>query len=299
MNYTSIMVKKVVIITRTKDRPTFLRRALVSVSQQTYSNYTQVIFNDGGDSDAVDAIIKEQPKDIQEKIITHHRHQPSGAPDTIFNEAISLIESEYFTIHDDDDTWHPQFLDSAVRALDDSSAGAVVARADKVTEYLDGDTIVEKKREHYMPDMQAISLYRQCKDNQLTPIATLVRRSAYEAVDGFDDTLPICGDWDFGIRLLQKYDVEYLDPGFALAFYHHRAYKKDAQGNNSFSGAHSHRVWSNYLMNKYLREELSDGRLGVGYIMSKLRYEESIIATMAKKVLPKKLVESLKNRVRN
>ena len=61
-----------------------------------------------------------------------------------------------------------------------------------------------------MPDLKAISLYRQCIDNQLTPIATLFRRSAYEAVDKFDDSLPIVGDREFGIRLLKKFVVGYI-----------------------------------------------------------------------------------------
>ena len=39
---------KVAVITRTKDRPIFLKRALLSVSSQTFSDYIHVVVNDGG-----------------------------------------------------------------------------------------------------------------------------------------------------------------------------------------------------------------------------------------------------------
>ena len=77
------------------------------------------------------------------------------------------------------------------------------------------------------------------------------------------------GDWEFGIRLLQKYDVEYIDLGYPLAFYHHRTGVKD----NSFS-KHSHRQYITKVMNEYLRKDLEMGALGVGYIMNDLRYRD-------------------------
>ena len=150
-----------------------------------------------------------------------------------------------------------------------------------------------------MDDIKVINLYRQCIDNQFTPIATLFRRSAYESVGKFDSTLPVVGDWEFGVRLLQAYDADYIDPGYALANYHHRAFKPSTEGNTSFSGNDTHRYYTNLVMNRYLRQELKDGRLGVGYIMSQLKYNQSNTAAMLKKVLPSRLISSVKKRLAN
>jgi hypothetical protein len=110
----------------------------------------------------------------------------------------------------------------------------------------------------------------------------------------------VLGDWDFGIRFLQKYDVEFLDPGYALAYYHHRKFVPDSSSNSSFgSGKEKHRYYSNKLMNKYLRQELTEGRLGVGYIMSKLRYEQSYTARVVQRLLPGFVTKKLKRRVEN
>lgn len=277
---------KVAIITRTKDRPVFLARALQSVKSQTYDDYVHVIINDGGDKDEVERTVARYG--AAEKLKVFHRDVSSGAPDTIFNESIDRVSSEYVTIHDDDDTWHPDFLGRTTELLEQGSKGVVV-RADKVLEVVEGDSVREIKRSHYMPDLRAVSLYRQCIDNQLTPIAFIYRRDAYEKVGKYDSSLPVVGDWEFGIRFLRQYDVDYLDPGFALANYHHR---KD-KSSHSFAG-HSDRKYLTQVANKYLRQELEAGQLGVGYIMSNLRHNQDVLHSIVKRFVPKSLIGRLR-----
>lgn len=291
---------KVAIITRTKDRPLFLSRAFQSVSNQVWTDYVHVIVNDGGDKAQIDTLLASLEPTQRDKTRVFHRDSASGAPDTIFNESIDRVDSEYFVIHDDDDTWHPEFLKNTVDYLDThQDHGAVVVRTDKVNEEVVGGVIKRLKIGYWMPDVKVINLYRQCIDNQLTPIATLFRRSAYHEVGKFDDSLPVVGDWEFGVRLLQRYDVGFIDPGHALAYYHHRSFKPEAEGNTSFSGNERHRYYTNLVMNRYLRQELQDGRLGVGYIMSQLKYNQSNTAALVRRFLPKAIVNRLKKRASN
>lgn len=289
---------KVAIITRTKDRPAFLKRALRSVSGQVYDNYTHVIVNDGGDVDVVNEIIDKLSAEQKSKTILFHREVSSNAPDTIFTESIDRVDSKYFAIHDDDDTWHPDFLSETVGFLDNNGdKAAVVVRTDKVVEEVRGGDIVSRKTTQWMSDIKAISLYRQCIDNQLTPISTLYRRECYEQVGKFDDTLPVVGDWEFGVRLLKRYDVGYIDTGYALANYHHRNSIGTSQ--DTVSSHDKHRYYTNKIMNRLLREEIAEGRLGVGYIMSQLKYNQTYAASIISRVLPSRLVSGLKNRLRN
>lgn len=282
---------EVAVITRTKDRGVFLRRAIESVSGQIYKNYTHVILNDGGESALVDSLVESFPESVRSKIKVFHRAESSGAPDTLFNEAISKVNSEYIAIHDDDDTWHPDFLEMSVKALKSGFDG-VVSRTDNVYEKIEDNSIKRLKTDRYMPEIQAISLYRQCLDNQLTAIAFVYSRRAYDAVGGYDDSLPVVGDWEFGIRFLTNYDVEYLDPGYALAFYHRRLQK-----DNSFSN-HSHRKNITKVFNKYLRQDIESGNLGIGYIMNDLRYQQDFITANIKRLMPSFLSNYIKRRVR-
>lgn len=291
---------KVAIITRTKSRPVLLKRALQSVANQTYGEYVHIIVNDGGQKDDVEKLVARLPVSQQEKTQVFHRDESSNAPDTIFNESIDRIESEFFAIHDDDDTWHPEFLSHMIAKLDNNpTLGAVVARTDKIVEEIAGTTIRPIKTTHWMSDLKVINLYRQCIDNQFTPIATLFSRKAYEAVGKFDASLPVVGDWEFGIRLLQKYDADFVDPGYALAYYHHRKFKKGSEGNTSFAGNDKHRYYTNVVMNRYLRQELAGNYLGVGYIMSQLKYDQASMVTMVKRFLPNAIVSRVKKRLSN
>lgn len=293
---------KVAIITRTKNRSAFLQRALKSVANQSFTDYIHIIVNDGGNVAAIESVCENLDENARQKVKLFHREVSSNAPDTIFNESIDRIKSEYVVIHDDDDTWHNDFLIKTVDYLDNhKDIAGVVVKTNKIIEAIDKvGAIKQLKVLPWMPDVRAINLYRQCIDNQMTPIAFLFRRSAYEEVGKFDSNLPVCGDWDFGIRLLQIYDVDFLDPGFALANYHHRKFIEGSSGNNSFGeGTAKHRYYTNMLMNKYLRQELSEKRLGVGYIMSKLRYEQSTLAAMVRRVLPSFISNKLKKRIQN
>lgn len=294
-------MQTVAIITRTKDRPTFLRRAIESVANQTYTDYVHVIVNDGGDRKQVEEVIAKFPSAIAERVKLFHRPQASNAPDTIFNESIARVKSELIVIHDDDDTWHPDFLRLSVERLaDEPTIMGVVTRTDKIIEELQSNGKIKRIRtERWMPHVKAINLYRQCAENQLTPIAFLYRRTAYDILGGYDDALPVIGDWDFGIRFLQKFDIDYIDPGYALANYHHRKYKPNTEGNTSAAGNDRARYYTNLLMNNYLRRELTEGRLGVGYIMNKVRYNESSMAELVRRVLPKAISSRLEKRAKH
>ncbi|QQG50896.1 MAG: glycosyltransferase family 2 protein [Candidatus Saccharibacteria bacterium] len=292
---------EVAIITRTKDRAILLERAIQSVHKQTMGDFIHVIINDAGDPEPVDRLVAKYEKIIKGRVKVIHNDRSSGM-EAASNKAIQSVDSVFVAIHDDDDTWHPEFLERSVESMKKNDSMGVVVRTDKVTEELVGASgpVNHVKTEQWMPDMKVINLYRQCIDNQMTPITFIYRRSVFKEIGYYDETLPVLGDWDFGIRFLQKYDVEFLDPGFALANYHHRKFVAGSTANNSFgSGTDRHRYYSNKLMNKYLRQEIAEGRLGVGYIMSKLKYDQGYIATVAKRLLPNFIVGKLKNRVRS
>lgn len=283
---------KIAIITRTKDRSVFLPRAIKSIAEQTFGDYIHVIVNDGGNEAEVERIVSSQTPETQAKIKLFHRAEPSGAPDTIFNESIDRVDSEYVAIHDDDDTWHKDFLLLTTNFLDETQdAAGVVVRTDKVIEKLIGSSIKIVKSERLLPDLQAISLYRQFIDNQLMTNAFVFRRAGYEKIGKYDASLPVVADWEFGIRFLQEYEVGFLDPGFALANYHHRQGVKD----NSFS-RHSHRKYVTLVANRYLRKDLKNGILGAGYIISDLKYRQDSRNEFIKRIIPAKVLKAIKQK---
>lgn len=294
-------VSKVAVITRTQNRPLFLDRAIQSVHAQTMTDFVQVVINDGGDPKPVDELLEKYKDLTKGRVKVIHNTEPHGM-EAASNKAIKSVDSTYVAIHDDDDSWHPDFLKLTIKKMVVTNASGVVVRTDKVTEEVSDDetAIHQLKTEPWMPELKAVNLYRQCIDNQMTPITFIYCRSALDEIGYYNESLPVLGDWDFGIRFLQKHDVEFLDPAFALAFYHHRKFVSGKVGNSNYGeGKELHRYYTNKIMNNYMRQELAEGRLGVGYIMSKLKYDQNSKAEIIKRLLPSFVVRKIKNRIQN
>lgn len=264
---------KIAVITRTKNRSILLRRAIESVEAQTYNNYIHVIVNDGGDKKAIEELLAEYPAE-RRKVV--HNKETLGLTNAL-NTGIQAVSSEYIAMLDDDDSLHKDRLKDAVEYLDKHpNEVGVVNIMDKIIEEVDGDSIKELSRDRWHAEMQAVSLYKQCLDNYLSNGAFTYRRTLYDELNGYDETLPAAEDWDFGVRTLLKYDVEILPTAHALYYYHHRPTQVGDGGNSVFAGIDSHRQALNRLQNKYLREDILKGKLGVGYIMNNLRYEREL-----------------------
>jgi glycosyltransferase involved in cell wall biosynthesis len=264
---------KIAVITRTKNRSILLRRAIESVEAQTYDNYIHVIVNDGGDKKAIEDLLAEYPAE-RRKVV--HNKKTLGLTRAL-NVGIQAVSSEYIAMLDDDDSLHKDRLKDAVEYLDKHpNEVGVVNIMDKIIEEVDGDSIKELSRDRWHAEMQAVSLYKQCLDNYLSNGAFTYRRTLYDELNGYDETLPAAEDWDFGVRTLLKYDIEILSTEHALYYYHHRPAQTGDAGNSVFAGIDSHRQALNRLQNKYLREDILAGRLGIGYIMNNLRYEREI-----------------------
>ena len=57
------------------------------------------------------------------------------------------------------------------------------------------------------PWLRSVDIGAMSIRNQYSPISFLFRRSCYEKISGFDESLPVLGDWDFNLRFLLKYDI--------------------------------------------------------------------------------------------
>ena len=260
----------VAIVMRTRGRPLFLDRALASVAGQTYTDYELIVVNDGGDPANVEESVARRPLPEPARArITHHPvpvglRSPPNAP-------IRETDSTYVVIHDDDDTWDPRFLAETTRRLEETGAMGVVATTDKVVEQVDEDRITTIARTRLHPQVEHINLYAMCFENHATPIAFLYRREAYDTVGGYDEELETVADWDFALRMLSRFDIEFLGAADALAFYHHRPGAAEEDTNVVYGARH--RQLENLLANRYLREDFVSGRPGLGLVMNALRYE--------------------------
>lgn len=261
-------IPKVAIITRTKDRPIFLERALLSISAQTLRDFVLVIINDGGDPKPVNELIKKYADKFEAHQVEVIHNAESNGMEAASNKAIKSVDSTFMAIHDDDDTWAPECLEQAIKYLEESHAKGVVVTTDKIVEKIEDDKIVRLSQTRWHPELRHISLYKMCLDNFATPITFLYERKAYDEIGYYDESLPTGADWHFGLRFLLKYDIDYLETKEALAFYHHRPSGQGNHGNSVYTRQHERNL--NAIRNRLLREDIEKGRFGLGYIINSL-----------------------------
>jgi len=255
---------KVAVITRTKDRTLMLERARHSVLSQTFRDFVWVVVNDGGERSGVDAVLRDWPLELEPVVCVHH--EVNRGMEAASNAGIHASKSDYIVIHDDDDTWHPRFLEETVGYLDSPDGlpfAAVLTGTTRVDETMTETSVVERHRSPWKPQIGGypvgcVQFSDLAVENLFAPIALLIRRSAYEAVGGYDETLPVLGDWDFNLRLLCHGDIAVIPE--ELANYHHRPSVKGSNyGNSVHAGVNRHVIYDAVVRNRIVRKAMNDG----------------------------------------
>ncbi|KAB1659476.1 glycosyltransferase [Pseudoclavibacter chungangensis] len=264
------MTARVAVIMRTKDRPLLLRRALASVEAQTFSDYTLVVVNDAGAREPVDELLGGLDAAFRERTVVIHNDTSAGREGAM-NVGIDAVDSEFIVIHDDDDSWHPEFLERTVGRLDEHpEEGGVNARTEVVFERVEGEEIIEEGRDVLAADLHQVSLVEILKRNYVTTIGFLFRRSVFLEVGPIDGALPVLGDWEFLLRFLRRYPVGFVD-GQPLAFWHQRLASTGDEGNSVVVAADEHRDFNLQIRDAYLRRSLEGGdRMGDNLFLAQL-----------------------------
>jgi glycosyltransferase involved in cell wall biosynthesis len=245
---------------RTKDRPLLLRRATRSVLDQTFKDWLLVIVNDGGDPEGVELAVDEVAEELAGRVLVLH-HPISLGMQTASNAGISSCDSDFIIIHDDDDTWKPDFLARTVSHLDEygwnAKLSGVVTWSQVIVEELCEDGEV-KVHNHFIFNgkLYNISLLDLAVENRFPPISFLFRRAALDAVGPFREQHGVLGDWDFHLRLLQRFDIDVIPE--PLANYHHRTETTGGVYGNSVHIQNGlHRAKRTELINDAVRGRLS------------------------------------------
>lgn len=257
----------VAVIVRTKDRSHFLKRALSSIFSQTRPAHQVAIINDGGSRSSVDAACSHLSPADRAKIRILDFHPPAGRGiGAHINRGLHATESDFFAVHDDDDSWEPRFLEKMVPAAENFNGA--VCKSTLVKEKVEGESIITISRSTYQPWLEhEISLFRLAESLTFPPIAMIVRRSVLERIGYFKDDLGPLEDWEFCLRLLADGHIPFLEEN--LANYHQREMQDNGSDANSFQNS-----WKRYavldgrIRNELLREDLRLGRVGLGFLVN-------------------------------
>lgn len=256
------------IITRTKDRSKLLSRSINSVLEQTHQNWRHIIVNDGGEPRMVEDVVEQYAQRYGGRMTLIHNGHSHGM-EAASNIGIRAGTGKYIAIHDDDDSWRPEFLRSSVDSLEEckfESVRGVVCHTTQIHEKIQGDEVVELRRQDLTPGLASISIPQILEINRFMPIAFLFERSVLDAIGLFDESLPVIGDWDFNVRFFMKYDVIVLQDN--LANYHVRQDTGGNLPNSVTSEPQQHLFYRSLIVNRHIRSDIESDRITAGMLFA-------------------------------
>lgn len=187
-----------------RDRVPALARALESVERQTSPASEVIVVDDGSAVDPRDALAARFPS------VCFVRQAPRGVS-AARNRGIKEATGTWLAFLDSDDEWMPQKLEHQLHALREN-AGHRICHTDEI--WIRKQRRVNPRRRHAKAGGM---IFQRCLPLcVISPSAALLERSLVDEVGGFDESLPVCEDYDLWLRICSRYPVLYVDAPLTL-----------------------------------------------------------------------------------
>jgi glycosyltransferase involved in cell wall biosynthesis len=202
----SIMVEQinqnlplVSVIIPTYNRASWLKGAIDSVLNQTFSNFELLIVDDGSTDNT-----KELVDSYGDKI--KYIFQPNQGPAAARNSGIKNRQVELISFLDSDDRWLKDKLQTQVNLMTADPSIKIC--------YTDEIWIRRGKRVNPKKIHQKYSgwIYQQCLPLCIiSPSSVIIHREVFEKVGLFDESLLVCEDYDLWLRVSHHYPIAFIN----------------------------------------------------------------------------------------
>jgi GT2 family glycosyltransferase len=184
------------VLIRTHQRAAFLKQALASVANQTWSNIEAIVVEDGSSEGR--AICDEFRDRLQ---IRYIQLSPAKGRSVAGNRALAEANGEWFCFLDDDDLLFADHIEVLLQAVQDNGVKGAYSLAWRVfCRTLDQERgIVEEVWRDTFPD-EPFSRAALWHHNFMPIQAVLFHRSLYERYGGFDEDMEQLEDWNLWTR---------------------------------------------------------------------------------------------------
>ena len=178
------------------NRPDLLERALCSVSKQTTQADEVLVVDDGSSSSPDLSDFHENPE------VHCLRRKKNLGVSAARNWGIQQARGEWIALLDSDDEWEPKKLERQVQYIDQNPELLAVHTLEKWIRL--GNEVIPPA---YLDKSNNRLWERSLKNCLICPSSVLLHRSVFESVGWFDESLPVCEDYDFWLRLLLDHPI--------------------------------------------------------------------------------------------
>lgn len=187
------------VIIPTHNRAAFLKEAVESVLQQTYSSFELIIVDDGSTEDQEQFLgdFKECYQFIQ---------QENKGVSAARNRGIREATGEFIAFLDSDDLWDKRKLEKQMERMM-SRPDILIGHTDEI--WIRNGVRVNPMKKHQKSGGR---IFSKCLPLcMISPSSVILRRELIDRVGFFDESLPACEDYDFWLRVTKDHLVDYLE----------------------------------------------------------------------------------------
>lgn len=173
-----------------------------SVLAQTHSDLEVIIVDDGSTDDTESVLAS-----LGDERIRYVRQENAGAC-VARNHGVDLARGDIIAFHDSDDLWLPTKLERQLAALEETGADFSTCRLESLDETKGPDY----RHIYPEPELTAkdLTFERIIWKNFISTQMIVGRREVFLA-ERFDPALPRLQDWELGIRLMDRYELAFVD----------------------------------------------------------------------------------------
>jgi glycosyltransferase involved in cell wall biosynthesis len=202
----------VTVVIPTWNRKALLGEAIASVAGQTYRNWELIVADDGSSDGTADALRASGEPRLRVVALDHQ-----GSIARARNAGAAAGSGALIAFLDSDDLWLPRKLELQVAAL---CAGPArwcygnYAHIDPGGEPLPGRPVA------FRAENGRIVRQMLLDETAVTICTMLLERDLFDALGGFDETMRLRDDFDFGLRLAAAADAVAVPEAVALVRVH-------------------------------------------------------------------------------
>ena len=184
------LIDQVSVIIPVHNRPALLKRAILSVRNQTLAPLEIIVVDDGSDEHSFADTIASFPE-------VHFYKQENHGVSHARNSGIKKAKGEWIAFLDSDDIWDPFKLQKQNMSLIEHPNALLLHTDEK---WIRKNKLVNPPT--YMDKSNNKLFSRSLKRCIIGCSTVVIKRSVFDTVGFFDETLKVCEDYDLWLRFL-------------------------------------------------------------------------------------------------